>query len=313
MQKTKEPILFSGTDTKPHQTAIPKAASRFPVVTPTRLGVMYLVVNLILLVTAVNYSNHNILVVALFLMSLLAVSLVTAVRILRGLEIIVDDIKPVFLGQEVLVPVQIKLKRSGDAIPLEIKMGLDNGESFVRTVKLAGDQSGVEQLRLSPGKRGRYQLINMQISTSFPFGLFRLRRSFAVSQTFWVYATPLGDTTTSDSGVKKSRRGKERGDSVFLRQYRLGDPVRRIHRKSLAMGQNILVKDMEAQVPDSLWLRWDGLSHLAMEPRLQLLTRQVLDADQQGRRYGLALPTKSINPAVGEAHKHHCLRVLAEF
>jgi uncharacterized protein (DUF58 family) len=100
---------------------------------------------------------------------------------------------------------------------------------------------------------------------------------------------------------------------VFLRQYRLGDPVRRIHKRSLAMGQNILVKDMEARAPDSQWLQWDGFSGLATEQRLQVLTRKVLDADKQGRTYGLAMPTGKINPAVGEAHKHRCLRMLAEF
>jgi uncharacterized protein (DUF58 family) len=113
--------------------------------------------------------------------------------------------------------------------------------------------------------------------------------------------------------VKKTKRGKERGDSVFLRQYRLGDPVRRIHKKSLAMGQNILVKDIEVQAPDSQWLQWDKVRGLPIEQRLQVLTRQVLDADKQGKAYGLSLPNKKINPARGDAHKHQCLRTLAEF
>jgi uncharacterized protein (DUF58 family) len=272
---------------------------------------MYLVVNLILMVTAVNYSNHNILVVALFLLSLFAVSLVMAVRMLRGVALSLGEIRPVFLGQDVHVPVNLSLQHSSDAIALEIKFELDNGDSIIRRIKSPESGSGIEQIPLSPGNRGRYTLIKVQIASSFPFGLFRLRRTFPASSTFWVYATPLDKTTAH--GVRRNKRGSERGDSVFLRQYRMGDPVRRIHKKSLAMGQNILVKDMEAKAPDSQWLQWDGLRDLATEQRLQALTRQVIDAEQQGRTYGLAMPTGKINPAVGEAHKHRCLRMLAEF
>jgi uncharacterized protein (DUF58 family) len=261
--------------------------------------------------TAINYSSHNILVIALFLLSLFAVSMVMAVRVFRNLDCSLGEVRPAFLGQDVLIPVNIKAKPSDDATPVEIKLVLEGGESFVRTITLPSRESGMEQIHLTLSKRGRYNLINVQISSSFPFGLFRVRRSFAVSQTLWVYATPWDQTSTT--GVKKNRRGNERGDSVFLRQYRLGDPVRRIHKKSLAMGQHILVKDMEPQSTDSQWLRWDGLPEMATEPRLQLLTRQVLDAERKGRPYGLSLPNRKINPAIGEAHKHQCLRMLAEF
>ena len=79
------------------------------------------------------------------------------------------------------------------------------------------------------------------------------------------------------------------------------------------MGHNILVKDIEAQAPDSQWLQWDKTPDLATEQRLRVLTRQVLDADKQGKAYGMLLPNKKINPARGEAHKHQGLRLLAEF
>jgi uncharacterized protein (DUF58 family) len=312
MQKTSEPTFFDGKDAKPYSDNLTTSATNsFPKIALTRQGVMYLVVNMILMLTAVNYSNHNILVVALFLLSLFAVSLIMAVRMLRGVALSLGEIRPVFLGQDVHIPVKLSLQHSSDAIALEIKIDLDNGDSAMRGVKSPESSSGIETICLSPGKRGRYRLIKVQIASAFPFGLFRLRRTFPASATFWVYATPLDKTTTH--GVRKNKRGSERSDSVFLRQYRLGDPVRRIHKKSLAMGQNILVKDMEAQAPNSQWLLWDGFADMATEQRLQALTRQVLDAERQGRTYGLAMPGGRINPAVGEAHKHRCLRMLAEY
>ncbi|WP_455210480.1 hypothetical protein [Kaarinaea lacus] len=316
MQKINEPAPYKGTEFNTYSRHVAvKTANRFPLITLTRPGTMYLVVILILLLTAINYSNHNILVVALFLLSLLVVSLVMAVRVFRGVELSLGEIKQVFAGQEVHVPVNFKRRSAGDAIALQIIVWLDNGDSLLSSLNLPGSESGIEQFSLSPRKRGRYNLIKVQISSSFPFGLFRVRRSFDVAQSFWVYVAPADDatTTTTKSGVRKTKRGKERGDSVFLRQYRLGDPVRRIHKKSLAMGQNILVKDIEVKAPDSQWLLWESLPDLAIEKRLQILTRQVLNADQQGRNYGLALPKGKVNPARGEAHKHQCLRMLAEY
>jgi uncharacterized protein (DUF58 family) len=312
MHKTNEQAFLTGKETHPgSENQTTKNDNAFPRITLTRQGVMYFAVNLILVLTAINYSNHNVLVVAFFLLSLFAVSLVMAVWVLRGMVLSLGEIRPVFMGQEVIIPLKITFKRPEDVIPLEIKLELDNGESFVSATKSPDADSNMAKISLSPSKRGRYKLINVQIGSKFPFGLFYLRRSFAVQQTFWVYATPLDKTTAAV--VKKNKRGAERSDSVFLRQYRLGDPVRRIHKKSLAMGQNILVKDMEARAPDSQWLQWDGFSGLATEQRLQVMTRKVLDADKQGRTYGLAMPTGKINPAVGEAHKHRCLRILAEF
>lgn len=309
MKKTTNSALLTETINKTDTNSA--TTSRFPAIYLTRAGVMYIAVNLILVLTAINYSNHNILVIAFFLMSLLAVSLVMAVRVFRSMELCLGEVRPVFVGQDIIIPVSINTKTTGDAIPLQIKLILENREPVIGTTKLPSGESDWEHIRLTPNKRGRYNIINMQVSSSFPFGLFRIRRSFAVSHTYWVYVTPLDQTARN--GVKKNRRSSERGDSVFLRQYRLGDPVRRIHKKSLAMGQHILVKDIEARKTDSQWLQWDTLPKLAGEKRLQILTRQVLDAEQQGRPYGLSLPNMKINPAVGETHKHQCLRVLAEF
>ena len=312
MQKTNKTAFFTELAANPEPpNAVAQAVIPLPVVTPTRPGIMYLVVNGILLLTAINYSNHNILIVALFLLSLFVVSLVMAWRYFRGLELALGEVRPVFAGQDAYLAVNIKFNHCGDSLPLEMKVELDPGEPVVHATRVATDKPSVAQIPLTPGKRGRYNLIKLQISSTFPFGLFRIRRSLAVGQTFWVYANPAEDTTQRKS--RNAGSGDEPGEGILLRQYRVGDPVRRIHKKSLAMGQNILVKDVEAQTSDMHWLQWDSLPELGNEQRLQTLTRRVLEAEQRGSPYGLSLPNGKINPAAGEAHKHQCLRMLAEY
>ena len=299
-------------------SSIPNAStsfcSRYPSVSLTRQGVMYVVVTVILLLTAINYSNHNILIVALFIMSLFAVSLLMAVIRFQGMAINLGEVQPVFAGQEAQLLLDVSLKHSGETFPVEIQVGLDSGEVIVQEALLAEDELNKPQIRLTPEKRGRYTINNVLICTSFPFGLFRLQQSQATQQLFWVYPKPLEEALGREGGGNlDSKHGNDSHDSIILRQYRLGDPVRRIHKKSLAMGQTILVKDVEPHTPDSQWLLWDQRQNLTVEKRLQLLTQQVLEADHQGRSFGLSMPKGKINPSTGETHKHQCLRMLAEY
>ena len=288
-----------------------RSQNRYPAVSLTRQGIMLLVVSAILLLTAVNYSNHNILLIALFLLSLFTVSLLLVVRYFQRMDISLGEVTSVFLGQEIHLPLGIHLKHKGDEIPVVIKTQLDSGDTVIHEANLTDIESNSARFSLIPRKRGRYTIVNVLISTSFPFGLFRVQQSLATKRPFWVYPKPLvnGSKETGTSNHHNS----DTDDSIILRQYRLGDPVRRIHKKSLAMGQQVLVKDVEGLAHNLQWLRWEQLQDMTDEKRLQVLTQQVMDADRQGRSYGLSLPTGKVNPASGEAHKHHCLRMLAEY
>ncbi len=50
---------------------------------------------------------------------------------------------------------------------------------------------------------------------------------------------------------------------------------------------------------------WDA------ERRLSQMVRWVLDAESEGRSYGLRLPEFSQSPGRGELHRHECLKALA--
>jgi hypothetical protein len=50
-----------------------------------------------------------------------------------------------------------------------------------------------------------------------------------------------------------------------------------------------------------------------VERRLSQLARWVLDAEGEGRNYGLRLPEFSQSPGQGDLHRHECLKALALF
>lgn len=284
-----------------------------PKVLLTRRGIMYLGVNFILLLTAINYSNHNILLVALFLLSLFIVSLVLGVRRFLGVKISVGEVSPVFLGQKAQLPLEISQNHHGEICPVEIKTYLASGETQVQEAVLAESESTSQLCGLTPIKRGRYCINKVEIGTKYPFGLFYIFKSQATSRFFWIYPKPLKEaamgTTSADC---ENPSGEDIDDSLTLRPYQVGDPIRRIHKRSL-MGQSVLVKEVQNQKTNHQWLMWDQLLNLSSEKRLQMLAGQVLDADWRGKLYGLSLPNGKVSPAVGDAHKHKCLRMLAEY
>jgi uncharacterized protein (DUF58 family) len=50
---------------------------------------------------------------------------------------------------------------------------------------------------------------------------------------------------------------------------------------------------------------------MGIEERLSHLTGWVLQAEQQGRAYGIKLPQLEIKPSIGDCHRDDCLKHLA--
>ncbi len=75
-----------------------------------------------------------------------------------------------------------------------------------------------------------------------------------------------------------------------------------------------MVKQFAETLEKELWLDWDSLPpRWNVERRLSQLTRWVIDAETDGRVYGLRLPGLSHLPARGETHRYECLKALALF
>jgi uncharacterized protein (DUF58 family) len=129
-----------------------------------------------------------------------------------------------------------------------------------------------------------------------------------------VYPRPAeGVTPRQDSGGDRDGDGSQPGsdDFVGLRDYRPGDPLRRIDWKALAAERGLLSKQFGSGGGEPLWLDWAHWPYLATEARLSRLCREIIEAHRLGRPYGLRLPGGQIEPALGEPHKRVCLTALA--
>lgn len=116
--------------------------------------------------------------------------------------------------------------------------------------------------------RGRYTVGPLLVRASDPFGLARLDRRF--SSTTQVLVTPRivplsvmasapGSGQTGDSTPR--RIGLVGQDDVLIREYRDGDDVRRIHWRSTARRDEIMVRREEQS--------WDPSLTLLLDTRIQ--------------------------------------------
>ena len=69
--------------------------------------------------------------------------------------------------------------------------------------------------------------------------------------------------------------------------------------------------EYEATANRELDLDWFTLGTLDHEARIRRLARWVLEAERQGSRYRLRLPSAVVGPGTGPEHRHACLRALA--
>ena len=112
---------------------------------------------------------------------------------------------------------------------------------------------------------------------------------------------------------KNDQENRIKGNEEFvgLRDYKKGDPIKHIAWKYLAKGKGMLTKEYDSQPQSTEWLDWSSMPGVDQETRLSRLCGWILQAEQQGKRYGLKTPLIEIPPASGDLHREKCLRHLA--
>ena len=109
--------------------------------------------------------------------------------------------------------------------------------------------------------RGRYRLGPLQISSSDPFGLFPLKKSFEATTHVVIYpltvdiqgfALPLGVLPGGDA--LRRRTHYVTTNSAGVREYAPGDSFGRIHWPSSARRDRLIVKEFELDPLSDIWI-----------------------------------------------------------
>jgi uncharacterized protein (DUF58 family) len=277
-------------------------------VLPTRFGLMFSAVLLVMLLGALNYNNNPALLLTCLLGAASYQSVFQAFRTLNRIE---------------LLAIRTGTRHAGEAMPVELAFRLDGRarRSLRASIgddetmfDLTADSDGQVPLAVPTSRRGWCHPGRIRLYCEYPFGLFQawswLNPEFAglVYPHLEQEAPPLPDAFDAASRTTTRRSGDEFG---MLRDYHPSDPRRSIAWKPSARHGTLLVKEFEQQRGREIVLDWDETATLPYEARISRLARWVEDAEAAHQRYQLRTPDNLVGPGLGPDHRHACLRALA--
>ncbi len=280
---------------------------------PTRHGIAFAAVLLVMLIGATNYENALGFALTFLLAAVALVSILHTHRNINGLRVEARAIEPVFAG--------------GNA---RFEVTLCNDDAFAKTALMVRTKSTVEtctsthvdaETRASvtitqpAHKRGWCALDDVIIATRYPLGLFRAWSRVQLDTRCLIYPRPLGDSSPPELGngeyggaLGATQDGQD--DFSALRGYRAGDSPKHVHWRALARGREMSVKTFTRESAGSIRLTWHTLNG-DVEQRLSQLSRWILLAEQRGLNYTLEIPGVTLPSSCGPQHRHTALSALA--
>lgn len=283
-------------------------------VLPTRAGVVFALLLLVMLLWALNY-NASLGFALVFLLAAVAFDAMRQTHDnLLALTLQPPRVEPVFAGQPATLG--FGLVNAAPRARYALELTAADGARAVCDV-LAGGQRAELVLTRPTARRGRLPFGRVCLATRYPLGLFEAWTWCEFTGAGLVYPAPLGTAPLpGGGGSTPAGRGEAPGDEDFhgLRDYRRGDPATRIAwRRAAARSGLPPVKQFAAPRGDAeLWLDWALLPPaLDVEARLSQITAWVLEAEGRGLRWGLRLPGMELAPAGGTAHRRAALEALA--
>lgn len=294
---------------------------------PTRPGIAFGVVTLILLVGSINYMlqlGHllTFLVASMAVVGMHHTHSNLAQIVVRGVQV-----EPVFAGDVAAFHITVTNSTTADRFALRFWFAPPrepfrffgkavHDERPTVTIELPAQGLRTVSVPLPAPIRGRLPAPRMTIETRYPFGLWRAWSYLTPALTAIVYPAP--ETDAPPLPLTRSGDGDTVGvaasgdDFAGVRPYQPGDAHKMIAWKLAARSDELSVKQFESAGGGELMLDYDALPEvLGIEGKLSRLTRWVLDADASHCRYGLKLPDAMIFIGSGTAHREHCLTALA--
>jgi uncharacterized protein (DUF58 family) len=285
---------------------------------PTRQGLAFAVVLLLMLLGDINYNLSLGYVLTFLLATTGLITMLYTFRNMAQLQITAGPVAAVHVGDAAQFTFLVQNDGRLPRYHLVLRNGSGKTADHEQQVTFDTPAQQSVQVRLSvPAvRRGWLQSSRVTLYTEFPLGLFYAWSYLHFDVRCLVYPKPAaalplpGGFTLNGSGTLSGA-----GDEDFsgLRSYVPGDPLPRIAWKALAREHGLQVKQFSATQDHELWLDWDNVPTPDSERKLEILTRWVLDADARQLRYGLRLPGLELAPTYHATHRDECLRMLALF
>ncbi len=283
-------------------------------VLPTRFGLCYCLLLLVMLTAAINYNLSLAYAWVFLLAGLGVVCIFHSFRNLVRLRLSPGRNPPVFAGEAAGFALRLENPDERPRPALRVNLPDQSGLE----VDLAALGSREITLKLPSSRRGWLAMPRLRLTTTYPMGLIRAWAYAAPAARCLVYPAPQQEEAppAANPADERGAQGRNRGLEDFsgLRPHQPAEPLHHIAWKTAARFEQgpLLSKVFSGSQMRTVWLDFAALpASIDLETRLSMLAKSVCDLAAEGSRWGLRLPDKTLEADSGVAHYHACLAALA--
>ncbi len=278
-------------------------------------GWLYILVTILIGLSAVNTGNNLIYIIASALLSYLVVSGIFGRRNIYGLDAEVCFPQEVFARTEALAEVRVQnLRKRMPAFLVTIEVG--GGSCFFAYIAPKSVESGFFPVTFPA--RGATELTGAVISSNFPFNFFKRFRTIKKKWPVTVYPVPLRCSLSAFVKGGSRHRGERdlnkpgyEADILSIRDYVPGDPPKYINWKSTAKTGRLKVKELSSVERRQVTIELDSMGKEGVERALSCATHAILGFMRTGVPVGLRIGGETLRPGLTAVHKRLLLTRLA--
>jgi uncharacterized protein (DUF58 family) len=213
---------------------------------------------------------------------------------------------------------------------LDVPAFREDPHPFFPRIPPGGSAQAVHTVRFR--RRGRYRATAFEVLSSFPFGFFGRRVRGAAETAFTVFPRPRPVPRSllppeADEAAWGPQPSPARGDEdefKELREYRTGDPPRKIHWKTSARVNALMIREMETARRSRVTVLLDTSSgtgrgrlrrRIGLERGVRVAASLAIDLERRGftYRFGAFAPDLLLSPfGRGAAHLRGVLGTLSD-
>jgi len=295
---------------------------------PTRAGWMLAVTLLLLLIGSINFQLNLGYLLTFMLTGCAAVSVLVTHRNLHGMRLQWQACPGQFAGQTLQLHLQLRNdgRWTRHAIAMrcmDLAPNLPPDKAAFSWADVPPHDSVSLEVSCPALPRGHWAAPPVQAESNFPLGIFRTWCWWRPAANLLVYPAPEADApplpqpdTGHTDDAPHTQPIRNTGELDALRAYRPGDPPKRLLWKKMAQHPDApnqwTTRDFSpAPAGGDIWLDSSRCGLMEREAQLSRLCAWVLQAEQDGQRYGMRLPGLEIPFGQGTAHRLRCLEALA--
>ncbi|WP_353156060.1 DUF58 domain-containing protein [Herminiimonas fonticola] len=288
-------------------------------IVPTRAGLTFGVMLVVLFLCSVNYSLSLGFALTFLLGACAIIDMHLTFRNLAHLYLHPGRAPAVFAGTDAQFELRLENRRKHDRYAIWLAFIGDDLPMRDHVTDIAAGSSRSVMLSAPTQERGWFDAPRIRLQTRFPLGLLRAWSYWQPAMRVLVYPQPEADGPPLPLHEDETADGRGHvghDDFAGIRAYQAGDSIRHLAWRQIARidGGALVTKQFEGGASSELAIDYAKLPRaMDVELKLSRMTHWVLAAEMRGLPYAFRLGSSDFPPAVGPAHQAACLRALALF